>query len=218
MNRRKFSLNLLTGLSATTGLSNISVFAQTAQASTVTPIEGKNYWTITPPVPTTVPEGKVLVLEFFAYSCGYCYQFMPVFEKWATEDAPKAAIIQRVPVAFREIVEPHSKLFYTLEALERLDLHNAAFSAVLVERKKLLTNEEISSFFVEHGIDPEKAMQIYNSFGIQTKVKQANQLVTLYGLQGTPAIGIGGKYRLSGANPENLALSDYFIAEVLKSE
>lgn len=217
MNRRQFSLNLLAGLSATTGLSSIPAIAQTTMAE-VTPIEGQNYWTITPAVPTGTPEGKVLVLEFFAYSCGYCYQFMPVFEKWATEDAPEAAIVQRVPVAFREIVEPHSKLFYTLEALDRLDLHNAAFNAVLIERKKLLTDEEIRNFFIEHNIDPEKAMQIYNSFGIQTKVKQANQLATLYGLQGTPAIGIGGMYRLSGANPDNLALANHFIEQILESQ
>lgn len=221
MQRRQFSLGLLAGVSALSGLSSLSAYAQTSAASSsspaVKPEEGKNYFLVQPVTHNDAPEGKIQVIEFFAYSCSHCYRFMPVFDAWAKNNAPANAYIQRVPVSFREVVEPHARIFYTLEALNRMDLHEAAFKTVLVDRINLISNNEISTFFEKHGVDAKEAMNVYNSFGINAKVQQANKIWQAYGVDATPAMGIGGKYRLVGADSNNLLIANQLIDSLTKS-
>ncbi|MGL4667848.1 MAG: thiol:disulfide interchange protein DsbA/DsbL [Saezia sp.] len=219
MQRRQFSLGLLAGISAVTGLSNLPAYAQAQPLSTqptITPEEGKNYLVVQPAIQNDAPEGKVQVIEFFAYSCSHCYRFSPIFDDWAHNRAPANAHIQRVPVSFREVVEPHARIFYTLEALNRLDMHEAVFATVLTERINLISNNEISSFFQKHGVDSKQAMNIYNSFGIQAKVQQANKIWNAYGVDATPAMGIGGQFRLVGADKNNLIVAQQLIERISK--
>lgn len=213
MKRRQFSLTLVAGLTTVTGITSLPAFAQkpTSATQTVTPVEGKNYFVISPAMPNEAPEGKIQVLEFFAYSCGHCYNFMPTFEAWAKKQDPNKVQVQRVPVSFREIVEPHARLYYTLEAIDRLDLHEAAFKAILVERIPMISNTDISAFFEKNGVDVKEAMNIYNSFGIQAKVQQANKTWQAYGVDGTPAMAINGQFRLVGGDPKNLIIADQLI-------
>lgn len=210
MQRRKFSLGLIAGLACTTGFSNLAI-AQ--QAEEIQLEEGKNFWTVKPKLSNDAPEGKILVTEFFAYSCNHCHAFSPTFEAWA-KDAPKDLIvINRVPVSFRPLVEPHARLYYTLEALNRLDLHDAAFDSVMNKKKYLLKPEEIEAFFTENEIDATEAMKIYNSFGINAKVQRANQLVNAYGIEGTPSVGVAGMYFTTGASQQTMKIVDQLIAK-----
>jgi len=216
MQRRQFSLGLLAGISTVTGLSSLSAYAQTipSPASEIRLEEGKNYILVQPATENDAPKGKIQVIEFFAYSCSFCYRFMPVVEAWAKERAPTNAHIQRVPVSFREVVEPHARIYYTLEALNRLDLHEAAFRTVLIDKINLITNNEISNFFQKHGLDAKEAMNLYNSFAVQAKVQQANKIWRAYGVDATPALGIGGRYRLVGADEKNLIIAQQLIEKM----
>lgn len=207
MQRRQFSIRLMTALAAASGLGAVNL----AQAKNTTP-SSKDYKTLTKPTINDAPKGKVQVLEFFAYSCIFCYKQMPEFEKWH-KSAPKNAHIQRVPVSFNPVTEPHARLFYTIEALDRMDLHEKLFRAVLEERKQLITEKEIRQFFTANEVDEEKGWGIYSSFGVQAKVQKANQLTKAYDLQATPAIGIGGRYLLSGFSMEHFNTLDYLLKQ-----
>ena len=216
MQRRQFSLGLLAGISAVTGLSNLSAHAQHPPSANaeVTLEEGKNYYLVEPATHNDAPEGKIQVIEFFAYSCSHCYRFMPVVAAWAKTHAPANIHIQHVPVSFREVVEPHARIYYTLEALNRLDLHEAVFRTVLIDRINLISATEISDFFKKHGLDAKETMNTYNSFAVQAKVQQANKIWQAYGVDATPALGIGGRYRLVGADEKNLIRAQQLIEQL----
>ena len=57
----------------------ILLLPPSAPAATWT--EGTNYVRVTPPQQTTVPAGKVEVMEVFSFGCPGCNQFAPVAEK-----------------------------------------------------------------------------------------------------------------------------------------
>src|SRR5436305_14365117 len=43
--------------------------------------EGTNYFAVNPPQPTTVPAGKVEVMEVFSYACPACNAFQPIMKQ-----------------------------------------------------------------------------------------------------------------------------------------
>lgn len=137
--------------------------------------------------------GKVEVLEFFAYTCPHCKTMQPLVDKWA-ETIPEDTAIVRVPVAFNDNLTNLQKLYYTLESLDRLDLHPAVFNALHTERKSLFSTDEITKWAVEQGIDEQAFSDIFNSFGINTRVNRANELLKNYDISATPTLAIGGKY------------------------
>src|SRR5512139_3508552 len=81
---------------------------------------GKNYRLVENPQPPTVAAGKVEVSEVFWYGCSHCFALDPVLENWQTK---KPAFIEfvRVPVIWGPVHRQHAKLYYTLQALHRLD-------------------------------------------------------------------------------------------------
>src|SRR5690606_15119072 len=81
-----------------------------------------------------------------------------------------------------------------LESLGRLDLHPAVFKAIHQERKRIYTQDAITDWVAEQGVDNAKFESVFKSFGIQAKITRANDLVETYGVQGTPSLAVGGKY------------------------
>jgi thiol:disulfide interchange protein DsbA len=147
--------------------------AMIAHASPQAPVNGTDYKTLATSEPTEAPAGKVEVTEFFWYS------------------------FKRVPIAFRPSFVPQQKLYYALEAMNRMDLHEKVFHAIHAERKALNTDKEIADFIAAQGVDRSKFLEVYNSFGVQTKTTRATQLQQAYKIDGVPTLAVGGKYMTS---------------------
>lgn len=137
--------------------------------------------------------GNIEVLEFFAYTCPHCKAMEPMIEKWSTTLTGDVTL-QRVPVAFNANMTDLQKLYYTLENLERLDLHPEVFKAIHDERKKLFTESEIIDWAEEQGLDRQHFADVFGSFGIQSRVARANDLANIYQIESTPSIAVGGRY------------------------
>jgi len=144
------------------------------------------------PAQATEP-GKIEVLEFFSYGCGHCAAIEPLLEKWI-KTQPADVVVRGVPVAFNASMKPLQRLYYALEALNRLDLHPKVFKAIHQEKKRLFTKAEIKSWIGSQGVDAEKFDAAYESFGVSSKASRADQLVTAYRIQGTPTVAVGGRY------------------------
>lgn len=144
------------------------------------------------PAQATEP-GKVEVLEFFSYGCGHCAAIEPLLEKWIKAQ-PAGVVVRGVPVAFNASMKPLQRLYYALEALNRLDLHPKVFKAIHQEKKRLFTKAEIKSWIATQGVDAEKFDAAYESFGVSSKANRADQLVTAYRIQGTPTVAVGGRF------------------------
>jgi thiol:disulfide interchange protein DsbA len=157
---------------------------------------GKDYEVIDPPQPTADPS-KIEVIEFFWYGCPHCYHFEPDLNAWLKKKPANVEFI-REPAVFdpESPWAAHAKAFYTAQALGIIDaVHKDFYEAIQNQQRKLLSEQELAEFFKEHGVSEEEFRKAYKSFAVDTKMRQAPLLAPRYGIHGTPAVVINGKYR-----------------------
>lgn len=216
MNRRDFSLQTVAALGSGSLLWATSAHAQGG------PVEGTHYVRLSQPAPVSAPAGKVEVVEFFWYGCPHCFHFEPYLESWASR-LPGHVAFRRIPVAFRE--RPfgvHQQLYFAIETLGLMNtLHPRVFKAMHEERQRLDTPEAIGEFVARNGVDRVKFMNVFQSFAVQTKCRQARALTDAYRIDGVPALGIAGRFytsiSLNGTPERTLATTDALIAQSRKS-
>ena len=204
MKRRLFTLALLPSLPAVVS----------PAVAHERPVEGPRYLTLQSRQPTR-NQGQIEVLEFFAYSCGHCNAFEPAIDAWQKK-LPRDVLFRRIPVAFREDFVIHQKLYFAIEALGLVEqLHHKVFTAIHGERKRLDTADQVGAFVASHGVDRGRFIQTIDSFTVATKVKQANALVNGYGIEGTPSVGVDGRWltsgSMAGSNSKSLEVTEYLI-------
>ena len=101
------------------------------------PQEMKDYRPVTPPQPT---EGgnKIEVLEFFQYSCPHCMSYDPTLQGWR-KTLPADVEYRRIPISWDDKSVPHVRIYYTLEALGKVnEQHSKVFEAIQTKRMPLL--------------------------------------------------------------------------------
>ncbi len=217
MNRREFSAATACILGAAAlGLPG-AVWAQAKK-----PEDGVEYMTLDKKVNVDAPAGKVEVIEFFWYNCPHCNAFEPKLVAWIKKQ-PGDVVVKRVPVAFRDDFVPQQRLYYTLEAMGKLDeLHGKVFNAIHAERANLQREEPIAEWAEKQGLDKTKFKELYNSFSVSSKARRAAQLQDQFKVTGVPAIGIAGRYYTDGELARNmdraLQVTDYLIAEARKAK
>jgi len=139
------------------------------------------------------------VVEVFWYGCPHCSVLEPYLASWEKKK-PDYVELVRVPVMWGAGHRAHAKLFYTLEALGRPDLHKKVFAAIHQERNMLIGGTEPETlkaqlaFAQANGIDPKKFQDAFNSFGVASQLQRAEQLTQRYRVRGVPEIVINGKY------------------------
>lgn len=157
---------------------------------------GVDYDLVKPPQPTADPS-KIEVLEFFWYGCPHCFHFEPELNAW-TKTVPANVDFRRQPAIFNEQWAAHAKAFYTAETLGVLDKLHADFYDAIQNKKESLTSEDdLATFFKAHGIDEAAFHKAYKSFAVDSQMRQAEGLAAKYGITGTPALVINGKYVVS---------------------
>lgn len=196
MQRRAFTQ---AALMSTAALALPSAFAQAAAFK-----EGADYLKLGRPAPVDAPAGKVEVVEFFGYWCPHCANFEPSFHAW-TKKVPAHVVVRRSPVAFRDDTVPLQRLYFAIESMGRIDdLHGKVFIAIHSERQRLNTVEQITEWMVKQGVDKDKFLGFYNSFGVAGKVQRAKQLSESYQIDGVPSLGVAGQYYTSGTQAKSL--------------
>ena len=164
-------------------------------------VAGTNYTVLSPAQPTDAAPGHVQVLEVFWYGCPHCYALDPYLQSWLKTKPPYVDFV-RVPVMWGEPHQAHARLFYTLQALGKLDeLHSKVFDEIHARNDPLYvqgdpkaTLDEQLKFAEANGISQSAFMDAYNSFGVQTNLQKADELDRRYRIDGVPTIVIDGKY------------------------
>lgn len=164
-------------------------------------VPGTNYKVIAPAQPTDASPGKVEVIEMFWYGCPHCFALDPIIESWRKNKAPYIEFV-RVPVMWGEAHRAHARMFYTLQALGKLEeLHAAVFNEIQSTGDSLYvpgdeqgTQRVQVQFARAHGVDPTEFLKAYSSFGVQTNLDKADELERRYKIDAVPTIVIDGKY------------------------
>lgn len=160
--------------------------------------EGQAYQRIVPAQPTTNPQ-KVEVVEVFWYGCPHCHRFQPYVERWLLGE-PENVEFVRLPAILSERWAIHARAYYAAEALGVLErIHPKLFDAMHIDKERLDTEQSLADFFARQGVDRAAFLEAFNSFAVNSKVSRARELTRRYGIEGTPAVVINGKYRTSPA-------------------
>jgi protein dithiol oxidoreductase (disulfide-forming) len=164
-------------------------------------VAGKNYDVLSPAQPTDVPAGKVEVIEFFWFACPHCYALDPTVETWR-KDKPAYIDFRRVPVTWYEEHRAHARLFYTLQALGKLDeLHGKVLNAIHQQGNLLYVPGDAQAtlakqvqFAKANGIAESDFISAYNSPAVQSSVQHGEDLARRDRIDSVPTFVINGKY------------------------
>lgn len=163
------------------------------------------------------PAGKVEVVEFFSFACPHCHEFEPGLEAWVSR-LPSDVVFRRVPVAFRPTWVPFQKLYFALESLGQANnaLSGKVFNAYHNQHVQLDQLDVAADFLAKNGVDAAKFKAVYSSFGMQSKLAQANRMAEQYKITGVPSLGINGQYLTSvaqvGSEPKTFEVANALIA------
>ncbi len=161
-------------------------------------IAGQNYDVIETPVRTR-DSNKIEVVEVFWYGCPHCYNFEPLVVQWEKTQQDDVDFWAS-PAMWSSAMQMHAKAFYAAQALNVMDkLHNALFTTLVVEKKPLNSEAQIQALFTDYGVTAEAFSKTFNSFGVNSQVKQADARARSYGITGTPEMIVNGKYRVTAS-------------------
>jgi len=175
---------------------------------------GTHYRILEHPV-SVARSDKIEVREFFYYGCPHCYDVQPVVRRWAS-DLPDDVYLIHNPVLFLRGAEPLARAFYVADAKGILEeVHMPIFHAIHKGREDLRSLPALSNFFRAYGITPEEFNDLFSSFGVNTRIRQADAMTRDYQITGTPSFAVAGKYVVLRKNLKNdeetFAVIDYLV-------
>lgn len=138
------------------------------------------------------PQNNVEVIEFFWYGCHFCAAFEPNLQTWV-KSLPKNVTFQRLPASWNESMTQQQRLYYTLEVLSRLDLHQKVFNDINQKNIKLKTAEQIEQWASKQQIDLSDWRHTFNSTDVSQKVNAAQNAYKRFELNWVPAMIVNGK-------------------------
>ena len=206
-------LKALTTFIAVLGLtSTMTACAESAEHAKYA--AGTHYSVLDVPVATADP-GKIEVREFFFYGCPHCYDAEPIVEDWLKTKGADVNFV-RTPVLFLKGGEQLARAFYVAEAKGLGEkMHRPMFDAIHKHREPLFTVPALASFFKKYGVSNDEFNELYASFGVSVKARQADSLAREYKISGVPAFAVNGKYMVLRQNLKNdmetFQVIDYLI-------
>lgn len=155
------------------------------------------------------------VFNFFSYACGHCNRFHPETEKLRQALKAKGHEMIDVPVMLDPSHVILSQTYFAFERLDRLkDLHEEFWHWLLFAEHKWTTTEDVNKDIIawvkDKGIAEETWVTALHHKDTLAKVEWAQKLAADYQLDGTPAIGVNGKYltspSMAGSNEKCIEL------------
>ena len=109
-------------------------------------------------------------------------------------------------------------IYYGMDATGNIDkLDGEVFKAIHVDRVNFDSNEAVANWVNSKGADGKKVVDAMNSFGVQTRLKQVDPESARYGIAGTPALAVNGRYLVNTAGKnygDLLVITDALITKV----
>jgi protein dithiol oxidoreductase (disulfide-forming) len=214
-------------------LFTVAVLALPPGTRAATWTEGTNYVRIAPPQQTSVPAGKVEVMEVFSYGCPACNAFQPTMEK-LRHALPPNAQVTFLPAAFnpQEAWPMFQRAYFAAQALGVADRsHQAMFDAVwktgelaIIDpgsnrlKDPLPSITDAARFYQRvAGVNPQQFLAMANSFSIDSKIRAADAQIVAMHVDSTPTLIVNGKFRVVRdslqTNDQLIELVKYLVAK-----
>lgn len=176
---------------------------------------GDGYEVIADGMRLAPPDGKIEVVEVFAYTCGHCNNFQPLVDEWLRR-LPADVRFAYLPAAF-DPNDAYARSYFAAEALGLLKrTHHETFAAI--HRTQALpprgaTHVEMATFAAGLGADRERFLAAMTSPETDRRMAHAREFAVRNGVFGTPTLVINGRYRVQGRTfAETLRIADELIA------
>ena len=190
--------------------------ALAAAASGAPPVEGTDYVVIANGEPFEPANGQVEVVEVFGYTCGHCANFQPLVNGWKAT-LPADVRFTYVPAPFGGYWIPYAKAYYAAQALGVDEqTHDAMFAALHLSRELPVQNaspEQIGRWYAgQADVDAKEFAATMQSFGVDARLKRAEDFIRRSGVDGTPTLIVAGKYRVTGRTlADNLRIASQLV-------
>ncbi|WBF65564.1 MAG: thiol:disulfide interchange protein DsbA/DsbL [Candidatus Kinetoplastibacterium crithidii] len=147
----------------------------------------------------TIPisqENSIEIIEFFSYMCKHCNEIELYLNEWSKNIQNDIKII-RIPIATNNYTQQLQKIYFTIESINRTELNIEIFNTTKKDRFFFKKQKNLENWLLKHQISINKFNKVFNSFGIEIKMKQANNLFHFCNVKEIPIFIIGGKYLTS---------------------
>ena len=159
-------------------------------------VEGVHYVKLPVPVETRDP-GRIEVVEVFNYACAACYRLEPILETWlATQEDD--VDFHRLPLvsARNPALVTYAQAYFTAELLDLLpSVHMEMFKAIHDHGLDMSRPAYVRRLVTRAGdVSEEKFQSVFDSFGVRTRVRQADGQGRMYRIMATPSMVVNGRY------------------------
>ena len=137
---------------------------------------------------------KIEVTELFWFGCGHCFALEAPLKQWL-KGIPENATFKKVPAIFSKRWEFHGKAFYTMEALNMPEkTYDDFFYQIHVKKKSINNLSSLIAYLGAYGKDEASVTSAFNSFAVDSKLRNAIKITQASGARGVPALVVDGKY------------------------
>jgi protein-disulfide isomerase len=146
------------------------------------------------------PDGKITIVEFFDYNCGFCKRMFPTMNEITKENKNVRWVMKEVALL------SNSSDFAARMALaaEKMGKYKE-FHTALMTHKSALTNAIIVKLAAQVGLNTDKMEEIAKSNDVSKQLRKNMELAQKLNLQGVPMFVIDGQI-FGGAMPKEAIL------------
>jgi protein-disulfide isomerase len=131
------------------------------------------------------PDGKLTVVEFFDYRCGYCKLAAPQVVQLIKDNPDVRFVFKEFPI-FGEVSDTAAKIALTPQGKAKgLDLYQGWMG------EKALDDAALDRHLQAAGVDPAEARKAAQDPAIQRQLLDTHTLATALRIEGTPTFVIG---------------------------
>ena len=177
-------------------------------------VAGKDFSEIANGQPFQPLDGKIEVVEVFAYSCPHCADLEPLLEAWAKQQ-PANVRVTPMPLARGAASDLGRTYFAALKTGQLAAIHTRMFYGIHGDKSlpAAASGNDIAAWLGRQGFDARAFRATMASPEVQQQMQQAHDFELRSGIEGTPTLIINGKYRITGASqPDDLRIASALIA------
>ena len=134
------------------------------------------------------PNGKIVLVEFFDFSCGYCHRLYPAI-KGVIAKNPDLKVVAKTLT----FVSPISKYAAKAALAAKEQGEYAEAYTALFEFKGRLTEEKVIEAIAATGVDVEKLKADMESEKVQKTLREMSELAGKLQISGVPTLVMNGK-------------------------
>ncbi|MAU41915.1 MAG: hypothetical protein CMF31_09875 [Kordiimonas sp.] len=132
------------------------------------------------------PDGRITIVEFFDYQCGYCKKVTPTVQRLMKENTDLRVVFKELP-----ILGPGSEVAARAVLAAKEQNRYEDFHFALLASSGPLNEKKIMSIADKLGLDSDRLKEDMTSHVISNVIQQNRSLARALGITGTPAFIIG---------------------------